>query len=142
MYNDIAYDYQKPQNTSTIEQFISCKSNNTISYHNTSFIDKYDNINYDTYNVISDYIEEIKDKCNLVVLTNNELYRYKYRPKLLCYDIYGNTELAFLILIINDMYSVKQFNKKRIYMPTKEIMKQITSQLFNSNKDDMDAYNN
>ena len=141
MYNNISYNYQKPQNTATLDQFISCKSDTVMSYHNISFQDKIDNINYDTYNIIGDYIEEIKSNSLLVNLTDEQFFRYKYRPKLLCYDIYNNGELAFIILAINDMYSVKQFCKKRIYMPNQDEMKTIVSQLFNSNKDNIDAYN-
>lgn len=138
-----SYSYQTPGNTYTLEQYISCKSDSTISYHNLSFIDKYDNIEYDTYNVLSDYIEDIqKDYCVTVVLSDDELYKYMYRPKLLCYDIYGNGELAFIIMLINDICDVKKFKKRTIYMPRKENMSELTRYLFNANKKVISAYNN
>lgn len=136
-----SYDYAKPQFTYTLDQYISCQSDSTFSYHNLSFVDIYDNIKYDTYNVISDYIDEIREYCVKVVLTDDQLNNYKYRPKLLCYDIYGNGELAYLILIINDMYSVKDFSKKKLLMPKKNVMTELIKYLFNANRQAISMYN-
>lgn len=137
-----SYDYQKPENTYTLDQFIACQSDETFCYNNLSFIDQIDNIKYNTYNVASDYIDElISEYCVNVQLSDDELTRYKYRPKLLAYDVYGSQELYYLILIVNDMCSVKDFVKKRIYLPTKNNMSTITSAIMNSNKSDIEKYN-
>lgn len=137
-----SYDYQKPNFTSTIDQYISCKSSDNMCYHKLSFIDKHGDIEYDTYNVLSDYIDEIKDEyCVVVKLSNDEMAKYKYRPKLLCFDIYGSTELAFIILIINDMSSVKQFTKNTLYMPRRDIMQELIRYLINANNSAINAYN-
>ena len=142
MVNNITYDYQKPQNTYTIDQFIACQSDSNICYHNLSFIDNRDNIDYDTYNVVSDYIDELRTEyTNIVMLTDKDMERYMYRPKLLCYDIYGSGELAFIILIINDMCSVKQFTKKKLLMPTRTQMANLTKYIYNANKKDIARYN-
>ena len=136
------YEYQKPQNTYTLDQYIACKSDTTMCYHNLSFVDKHGNINYDTYNVLSDYIDEIRNEyCVTVELSKDELNAYKYRPKLLCYDIYGNGELAFIILIINDMCNVKDFKKKKILMPKKATMTEMIRYLFNANRSSISTYN-
>lgn len=138
---NISYEYQKPQNTWSLDQFISCKSDTTMSYHNLSFTDRNGDILYDTYNVISDYIDEIREYCVKVVLDDKQFFRYKYRPKLLCYEIYGNGELAFIIMIINDICSFKDFTKKKLFMPKREDMKKIIQYLFNANKFNIDKYN-
>ena len=138
---NISYEYQKPQNTWSLDQFISCKSDTTMSYPNLSFTDRNGDILYDTYNVISDYIDEIREYCVKVVLDDKQFFRYKYRPKLLCYEIYGNGELAFIIMIINDMCSFKDFTKKKLFMPKREDMKKIIQYLFNANKFNIDKYN-
>lgn len=138
-----SYVYQTPGGTYTLEQYIACKSDSVVSYHNLSFVDEYNNIAYDTYNVLSDYVEDIqREYCVSVVLSDDELYRYMYRPKLLCYDIYGNGELAFIIMLINDMCDVKKFKKKKIFMPRKEKMSELTRYLFNANKRVISTYNN
>lgn len=137
-----SYEYQKPQFTYTLDQYIACQSDDTMCYHNLSFIDINGKIEYDTYNVLSDYIDELREEyCLSVVLTDDQLNKYKYRPKLLCYDIYGNGELAFIIMIINDMCNVKDFSKKKILMPKKNTMVQLIKYLFNANKSAIQTYN-
>lgn len=141
MYNN--YLYQKPHETFTVDQFIACQSDSTICYNNLSFLD-YDeknNINYNTYNVLSDYIDEIREECLIVILDDNQMMKYKYRPKLLCFDIYKNQELFFIILEINDMYSVKDFTKNKLLMPKVEAMNKITRYIYNSNKSAISDYN-
>lgn len=143
----VNYIYSKPSETFTINQFIACQSDYEASYYNFSFIDtiNYDYMNetihYAAYNVISDYLDEIRDKCIQVKLSDAEMMKYIYRPKLLAYDIYKNQELAFLILIINDMYSIKQFTKNKLLLPRKNDMIEICKQLFNSNKQSINKYN-
>ena len=140
IYND--YGYQKPQNTWTIDQYISCKSDTTMNYHNMSFVDNRDNIAYDTYNVLTDYIDEIRSEyCVTVKLSDKDMEKYRYRPKLLCFDFYGNGELAFIIMAINDMCSVKEFTKNKIYMLSKAKMNTLVRYLSNANKSAIRTYN-
>lgn len=142
MQNSDIYNYQKPQNTYTIDQFIACQSDTSICYNNLSFIDEHDNIKYNTYNVLSNYIDEIRENyCIPIKLDTDQLFKYKYKPKLLCYDIYGSSEVAFIIMIINDMCDVKDFTKEIILMPTKTNMQLITNRLYNANKNDINIYN-
>ena len=64
-----------------------------------------------------------------------------YRPKLLCYDTYNNTELAFIILLLNDMCNIKDFKKKKLYMPRKGTMAELIRYLFNANRNVLKYYN-
>lgn len=138
---NVQYNYQKPQYTYTLDQYIACKSDSVMCYHNLSFSDIRDGLVYDTYNVTSDYIDELREEyCVNVVLSESQLSKYKYRPKLLCYDIYGNGELAFIILLINDMANVKQFNRKNLLMPKRTVMKNIIKYLYNANKNAISTY--
>lgn len=140
--NNILYNYNKPQNTYTIDQFIQCQSDTNVCYNNLSFIDQRNSIKYNTYNVLSDYLDEIKENyCLKIKLDKDNMFKYKYRPKLLCYDIYGEGELAFIIMIINDICDVKEFTKDTLLMPTIENMQLITKRLYNANKNDIEVYN-
>ena len=139
---EYTYDYQKPELTYTLDQFIACQSDTTFCYNNLSFIDQIDNIKYNIYNVASDYIDEIiENYCKTIVLSDDELAKYKYRPKLLCYDIYGSQELYYLILILNDICSVKDFTKNKLILPTKDNMPVITKAIMNANRADIQKYN-
>jgi hypothetical protein len=136
------FNVTKPEDTYTIDQFIECQSDEEVNYYNFSYVDQYDNMKYSTYNVISDYLDDIReDYAKTVTLDQNQLLKYMYRPKLLCYDIYGNSELAFIILLLNDMCNVKDFNKSKILMLTKSDMSDITKWIYNSNKDAIAVYN-
>ena len=55
--------------------------------------------------------------------------KYEYKPKLLCYDVYGYKELYFIILVINEMISVKDFRKKKIKMLYTEDMNNLSNSL-------------
>ena len=136
----LGYVYQTPSETYTIDQFIACQSDTDINYKNLSFVDKINykelsrDIHYSTYNVVSDYIDELRNEyCVNVILSDKELTKYIYRPKLLCYDIYGSGEIAYIILVINDMYSAKQFVKTNLLLPRKDVMKLICKYIYNSN---------
>lgn len=139
---EYGYGYQDPYTTNKIENYIECKSNTAMSHFNSSFINIDGDIMYSIYNVVSDYIDEIKNNyCMEIILDKDQMMKYKYRPKLLCYDVYGSTEIAFIILLINDMYSAKQFTKDTLYLPTQTNMKELCSNIFNANKDAIKYYN-
>jgi hypothetical protein len=136
------YDYQKPELTFTLDQFIACQSDTNFCYNNLSFIDQIDNIKYNIYNVASDYIDEIiSNYCVNVELSDDQLAKYMYRPKLLCFDVYDSQELYYLILIINDICSVKDFTKKKIILPTKANISTICKSIMNANRSDIQKYN-
>ena len=144
----VSYQYSRPSETYTIDQFIACQSDTEVSYYNLSFVDRvyYDymneSIHYSTYNILSDYLDEIREECVTVELSDEELNDYIYRPKLLAYKVYNNAELGFIILIINDMYSVKQFTRAKLLLPTRAKMVEICRELFNTNRTAILAYNN
>lgn len=139
---EYTYDYQKPESTFTLDQFISCQSDTNFCYNNLSFINQIDNIKYNIYNVASDYIDEIiSEYCITVVFTDDQLAKYMYRPKLLCYDVYGAQELYYLILIINDICSIKDFTKKKLKLPTKANMSTLCKAIMNANRSDIQTYN-
>ena len=67
-------------------------------------------------NLVNKYMPEIRGLKLKVTLSNDEYAKYKFNPKLLSYDIYGTTELWFLILEANELHSVTQFDSKTIYL--------------------------
>lgn len=131
-----------PQNTTTIEEFIESGKGITITYFNLSFADKMFNGTWvSTLNVVSDYLIELKSACVNVELTYEQQQAYYYKPKMLCYDVYGNPELYFIILLLNDMADVKEFCKPRIKMLRREHMSTLLSYIYNAEKDSILSYN-
>ena len=132
-----------PQDTTTIEDFVESGSGITITYPNLSFTDMLTNGTWvSVHNVISDYIDELRNACVNVKLTTEQQFTYFYKPKLLCYDMYGNSELYFIILLINDMADVKEFTKPVVKMLKKSHMSQLLTLIYNAEKAAIENYNN
>ena len=131
-------------NTSfTLDQFADSKSSNDISYYSMSLLEKDPNTNieYDVFNVVSDYMNELKKMSHRVTLSETEYYTYRFKPKLLAKYLYGNTELYFIILWLNDMWSVKDFNLRTIKLIKNTELSEALSKINASEKSFIKAYN-
>ena len=51
--------------------------------------------------------------------------KYKYKPWLFVYDVYGNSDLEYIILRINNMITAKDFNKSTILVFTGDTLEMI-----------------
>ena len=80
----------------------------------------------DFSNLVIKYMPELKDIKLKITLSNEEYAKYKFNPKVLSYDIYGTTELWFLILEANELHSVTQFNSKTIYLFRTDVVEKMT----------------
>lgn len=130
-----------PNKTSTIEEFISFKDSDEVSYNNLSFRDRYDNISYPIKNIIDDYIYELMDLTKEVTLSDEEYLKYRYKPRLLANDIYENPELDFIILTINGICNMKEFDSRKIKLIKVDDLEEFLTSIVNANKEDIDVYN-
>lgn len=129
--------------TFTLDQFADSKSSNDISYYSMSLLEKdpVNNIEYDVFNVVSDYMNELKAMSKPVTLSEQEYYTYRFKPKLLANYLYGNGELYFIILWLNDMWSVKDFNLRTIKLIKNSELAEALSSINASEKSFIKAYN-
>lgn len=127
----------------TLDQFADSKSSNDISYYSMSLLEKdpSTNIEYDVFNVVSDYMNELKAMSHTVTLSDTEYYTYRFKPKLLSKYLYGNTELYFIILWLNDMWSVKDFNLRTIKLIKNSDLSEALSKINASERSFIKAYN-
>lgn len=131
-----------PANTTTIEEFVKSGKSVSLSYKSFSFLETMsNNTQVSVLDVLHDYMDELRNASILVKLSEAEYRKYMYKPKLLCYDIYGSPELYFVILLINDMADVKEFNKRTFRMLSKNAMSLFTSAIYNAEYKAIDAYN-
>lgn len=131
-----------PQETTTIEEFIESGKSVSVDYMDLSFLDKVSNGTWvSVLNVVNDYMTELKNACVTVELSEAQQWAYFYKPKVLCYDIYGNPELYFVILLLNDMADVKEFTKPKLKMLRKDHMSMLLSYIKNSEARAIDSYN-
>jgi hypothetical protein len=133
----------KNSKTFTLDQFANSKSSNDISYYSMSLLEKDsdNNIEYDVFNVVSDYMSELKAKAQEVTLSEAEYYTYRFKPKLLAHYLYGNQELYFIILWLNDMWSVKDFDLKKVKVLKSQDLSEALSSINAKEKSFIKAYN-
>ena len=102
-----------PATTYTVDQMIALKNSDAITYKNFSILQKSlqdDSLVYSIDNVIYDYMDEINQYKRLVGFSDMEVVKYKYKPKLFSYDVYGSTECYFVIMALNGICNVKEFD--------------------------------
>jgi hypothetical protein len=137
----------KPEVTCTIEDFIKAGQSITISYQGLSLISDLGNkIKFPFLNVFNDYIKDIKESgiIKTALLTDSEVQKYIYKPKILAYDIYGKTDLNFLILALNNIGTPKEFTlkNKKVKLLSKQDANEILKYIYNAEKDLIDKYKN
>ena len=128
----------------SIQQFISNKPTIGTDYQNMSLVEERGNIQFPVVNLITDdYFDEFKKASVRVELTEDEILKYKYIPKLLSYDIYDNAELYYIILRLNDLYNVKDFNlgKKYLYLIPKAKLKEYLSDIYTQENANAKTFN-
>lgn len=121
--------------TSTLESFINYKNlDSNVYYKDLSIFEK----SIDgksvllSYNILNDYRKEIFDFVIPITLTNEEFQKYQYQPKKLAYDLYGSTEYYYMILFINSMTNIKEFNRRRINLMRAKDMSNVLSAIYSS----------
>lgn len=126
-----------PSKMHTLEEFASTgKESTSLDYYKTSILAGDSIVHYSIDNVVYDYIDELKELAEELTLTDEQFSKYKYDGVfLLAYHLYGNRELAFIILLINGIYDSKQFNKRKVKLIRKEILMNFLNQVYNAEKE-------
>ena len=65
--------------------------------------------------ILDRYYRELDQFKVSVDLGPSDYRKYRFNPKLLSYNLYGTTELWFLILHANEISSVSEFDLQKIY---------------------------
>ena len=126
-----------PEKTSSVEEFIEMGSADDITYYNFSILEKYTSedgisIEYAMSNIIYDYMTEIMDKVVELELSDDDYTKYRYKPKLLAYDVYKTTEVYFVIMAINGICSIKDFTKKKLKMLYTQDLIDLLNQIYSA----------
>lgn len=126
-----------PNRTYSLESFINLKDSEPISYKKYSILEQSitePNVMYSIDNIIYPYMDEINQMRKIVTLTDKEILRYKFKPKLFAYDVYGSTEIYFVILAMNGMYGIKEFTleDKQLYALRPSDMNSLMNTIYNA----------
>ena len=119
--------------THTIEEFISRKYEDELTYRNLSIVEYIGNVELIDRNLFSDYLPEIERTCISYPFTTEEYRLYKYAPDLLSYDLYRTTQLDFVILMLNDMIDPKEFNIKVVKLPNAAVLMEALGSILSVN---------
>lgn len=79
--------------------------------------------------LIDKYLEEIEQHKTAITLSTTEYYKYRYNPKLMAYDVYGTTELWFLLMAANELYSTIDFDLRVVKAYRTDILQKIDRML-------------
>lgn len=132
----------KTDTTYTVEQFIRLGRSNKVTFDGFSYKDLVSNgTEVAILNSVDDYMDELRDVIVKVKFTPTEYRRYRYKPKLLCHDVYGNTEVYFVILLLNGIIDIKEFDMDVVKMISVESMESLLSAIFNAENKWMKLYN-
>lgn len=122
--------------TYTLEEFVMAgKDSKDVSYYNFSIlqVNRYDNdveIHFSVDNIINDYLDVLRDYSKTVEMDDNECNKYFYNPDLLAFDIYGSTELGFVIMKINGIADPKDFDMKKIKLVNRSALQELLSAIY------------
>lgn len=80
-----------------------------------------DNVIINYHSFIDEYMDFIKPILIKYTLSDNEYEKYVYQPKLFCLEHYGDAELWSILLKVNNMTSIMDFDRKELILFTDEI---------------------
>lgn len=141
MLNDMDEVRDSVDDVATIEETIENGNEITLSYINTSILRKLqmdgtdDSIDVPDTNVCYDYLKELLAVADKIELSDDEYAKYKYRPDILSYDLYGTTTYEFILLAINKIISPKYFTKKKIYVIDSEYIEEVLTDIYNAEQE-------
>lgn len=125
-----------PDQTATLAEFVSAGINDDMTYRNFAIVEVIPcGLELIDHNIIDDYLDELKRiSIQITNITDAERVRYKYAPDLLAYDVYGSTQLDFIIMAINGVATPTEFTMKGILrLPTASNLKTFLSSVYNAN---------
>lgn len=123
----------EPALTYTLEDFVAAGVTDEMTYRNFSILEVIDGIEMVDHCLIEDYLDECISLCAIVELDNETYNKYKYCPDLLAYDVYGSTQLDFVVMYLNGIIDPKEFTMKKIKLPYASQLRTILSEIYNSN---------
>lgn len=104
----------KADQTITVQDFIALRTSDEITYFNYSILEYLNGFDMFITNLLYDYEDELQDIAITVTLTNIEKAKYRYKPYLFAYDVYGSTELKFIIMMLNNIIDPKDFDFDKV----------------------------
>lgn len=101
----------------SLDKFIKEGVSNSYNIQNLHYYTKVNDLTLPTLNILRErYYSVIFNMCVYVELDDIAYENYKYQPKKLSKDLYGTIDLWHIIIWINGMTSVTEFNRRKIVL--------------------------
>lgn len=131
-----------PTLTHNLSEFLQAGRNSkAASYGDFCYFERDGNIVYTVKNIMDTYLPELKELAIVVVLSDEEYDKYVYNPKRLAYDVYGSTDLYHIIMQLNNIANIRDFDMKRLLMLRKSDLMEIITRIMTGESKDMAMFN-
>jgi len=104
----------KADTTYTLQDFIDMRDSDEITYYNFSILEYLNGYDMFVTNLLYDYEDELLDLAISIKLTPIEKIKYRYKPYLLGFDLYGSQETKFIIMMLNGIIDPKEFDFDKV----------------------------
>lgn len=119
-------------NQPTMDDFYNMYKNEEVTISTTQYQEciecsRYPNriILINGITIFDRYFSEIDATAGYKEFSIEEQEKYFYRPKKFSYDTYGTTEMWSIILRLNEMDSISDFNSPKIRVPSTRIVEKL-----------------
>lgn len=132
-----------PMYTHNYSEFMETQNENTmINFPKLCFQQKIGRVEYVVKNILDDYMYELETLANTYELNDDEVKKYRYKPKLMSADVYNTTEFYFLILRLNNMRGPHEFvNIDKIKLIQKSTLIKALAAIYNAESSALSIYN-
>lgn len=100
--------------TTTVQEFIAIRTADDVTYYNYSIVEYLNGFDMFITNLLYDYEDELQSVATYIKLNPREKAKYKYKPWLFAYDVYGSTEAQFIVMMLNGIIDPKEFDFDRV----------------------------
>lgn len=126
--------YTTADKTYDISDFVNMRSSDEVTYYNYSLLEYISGNEYLVTNILYDYDDELSDMAVTLALNKEEFEKYKYKPWLLAYDLYGSTETEFIIMALNGIIDPKDFEFERLKVLTPADTINVLGRIYSANE--------
>jgi hypothetical protein len=104
----------KPHLTYSVGDFIASSDQAPIYLKDFLEWSQIGDVQYPTYNALHEYRDILSKYAVRLALTEEEYQRFIYKPELLAFELYGYTDLYFVLLFMNNIYNNKDFKFREL----------------------------
>lgn len=115
-------------NKSTIQSIIEEGKENRLTSRDLSFKNVIEDSVGNKFvvnmsSIFDKYYDTLLQHTVIAILSEEDYLKYRYKPKVLSKDIYGTRDLHFLLLRLNNITSVTQFDFREVKVFTNDIVR-------------------